>query len=564
MAGSTPKFAWCSCAKNKILSKDTHQLCVHCLGIQHAKEAVLEYGKCPHCAKMDWSLRINRLANVQELMHRQNQLQRKCESAGPPSTPLTGIPEVTREPITTPSPSTLITLSPAQPLSFPVILTVNSPASTLTVSKGACAFPGDQPQPLQSTFALSQLSPFPPDAKAHKRMHSSRAHSRFTKRSKQNQRHKCKCRSHCWDSSDSCSSARGATSWRRACAAKLERQLMESVQKKLNTQQKSMQARWAVMEKRIGALERLTTDSLVTVSAATQTIQEGQKDHIYPDKSTSIQLAVKNREQPRVSPSGANEKMADKEDGEDPCLLPEISLKIKDMLIAVKLQELMERAAKYLGIDFPHTTDHPNPTIVPEFEDSVRSTWSNPACSQPFRPVHAEMYRLHACQAPAYDRMPQVNSFMSAIFQAITPMENKEVSRPAKSWRFAETLAERAYQTAGMLARTTNYLRYLSDYQKRLLLEASEEQPPQRLVAIANELKLIAKFTLQLSTHQAELSGRAMACSVAIHRQVWLAETNCKDDLQATVVDLPFVVSHASGTTNVSTSSSMLCKEDIL
>ncbi|XP_048849445.1 uncharacterized protein LOC125719040 isoform X2 [Brienomyrus brachyistius] len=532
-------------------------------GIQHAKEAVLEYGKCPHCAEMDWSWRINRLANVQEFMHRENQLQRKCESArcDPPPTTLTGIPEVTKEPITTPSPSTLITLSPAQPLSFPVMLTVNSPASTLTVSKGACDSPGGLPQPLQSTFALS---PFPPEAKAHKRRHSSRAHSRLTRRSKRNQQHKCKCCLSCWDSLNSCSSARGATSWWRTCAVKLERQLMESMQQKLNAQQKSMQARWSMMEKRIGALERLTTDSLVTVSAATQTIQEDQKDHIYPDKLTSIQLAVKNQEQPHVSPSGANEKMADNESGEDLSLLPEISLKIKDMLIAVKLQELMGRATKYLGIDFPHTTDHPNPTIVPEFEDSVQSTWSNPACSRPFKPVHAEMYRLHVCQAPAYDQMPQISSFMSAIFQAVTPMENKEVSRPAKSWRFAEALAERAYQTAGMLARTANYLRYLSDYQKRLLLEASEGQPPQRLVAIVNELKLIAKFTLQLSTHQAELSGRAMAWSVAIRRQVWLSETNCKDDLQATVVDLPFVVSHATGTTNVSTSSNMLRKEDIL
>ncbi|XP_070990504.1 uncharacterized protein [Oncorhynchus clarkii lewisi] len=139
--------------------------------------------------------------------------------------------------------------------------------------------------------------------------------------------------------------------------------------------------------------------------------------------------------------------------------------------------------------------------MVPEFEDLVQSSWPNPASLKPYTELFSKMYRLHDCQSPAYNQIPQVNCIMSAIFQAIKPTENKEALVPAVRLRFTETLVEKMYQTASMLAKTANYLRYLSDYQRRLLLENTEDRSAQSFVAILSELKIIVQFTLQLSSH---------------------------------------------------------------
>lgn len=181
------------------------------------------------------------------------------------------------------------------------------------------------------------------------------------------------------------------------------------------------------------------------------------------------------------------------------------------------------------------------------------------------------MYRLSESQAPAYDRMPQINTFMSAILQAVKPSANthahthanahanthahaerhsKDASDtssppPADRWQLAERLTEGAYQTGGMLARSANYLNYLADYQTRLLADLDSDD--QRLPSALEELRLIGRFCQQLSHHQAEMAGRAMAAAVAVRRQVWMAKTSYSDTLKATVADLPFVVTQSQG-----------------
>ncbi|KAL4609411.1 hypothetical protein GN956_G23549 [Arapaima gigas] len=493
MASYSVKFKWCACHKHKIPSKDTHDRCLHCLGIQHAKEAVLEYGKCPHCASMDWSTCINRLTKLQEALHRERQ-ERKTETtqAGP-------------KPAAAPKP----TVAPA-PISTSKV--AKDPVPTLPVPN---VFTATSAQPSVLPVMLTILSPPPAQEKR---------------------------------------SRRGST------MSPKDRMLLEMVQQKLDAQ-------WASMERRVEALERRNAEtapeipatptldqaSLSTVAlASTSSPEEDHKvDHEdwygpHGDREAvraPLAATVKEEEEPMsIRPSWKAEEASEGEETSHP---PEDTISGQDILVAAELQGLISRAAKYLGISFPNTganSPSPGPRMVPDFENLVQSTWSNPASSRPFRELFSKMYRMHENQAPAYDRMPQVSRFMSAIFQAVQPAENAMVPQPSKHWRCTEIQAEKMYQTASMLVRTANYLHYLSNYQQRLLEEVAEDQPAQRLVAILEELKLIARFSFQLSSHQAELSGRVMAGSVAIRRQVWMATTNYTDSLKATVADLPYVV----------------------
>lgn len=607
MASASPRFTWCTCRKHKIPSKDTHELCLHCLGIQHAKEAVLEYGKCPHCAKMDWSTCINRLTKVQEVIYRENQLKKseaaQSESQPKPETSLVPVsdPKVIKcPPPVPPTPAPLNNTSVASS-TVPVMFTILSPPppqmeANSGVLRGAHVPPLAVQQPAASGLGQSGTH-------SCKRKHFSACHSRCSKRQKRGHGSHRRRRSPssssssssslCWSGSES-SCSRMKKKKKRSRRGREEGQhgrLLEVVQQKLEAQQQAVQLQWTLLEKRIEALEKRGPQPSAAGSAPSSAAcvalptavavapgcsQGGEREAEpraesgpsadVPTRESAISTVVKLEEEAVTVMAGAEREEASEGDMEDAPLLPD-DPRTQDVLSATELQALISRAAKYLGVTFPSTSNGPgslDPTMVPEFEDLVQSTWSNPASSQPFREVFAKMYRLHECQAPAYDRMPQVNRFMSAIFQAVKPTENKEASVPAERWRFTETLAERVYQTAGMLARTANYLRYLSDYQKRLLVEITEERSAQRFLTVLNELKLIGEFTFQLSSHQAELSGRVMASSVAIRRQIWMAKTNYTDALKATVADLPFVVSHTFGAGTGSASSETMCKQEAL
>ncbi|XP_036385881.1 uncharacterized protein LOC118778456 [Megalops cyprinoides] len=608
MASCSPRFTWCACRKHKIPSKDTHELCLHCLGIQHAKEAVLEYGKCPHCAKMDWSTCINRLTKVQEVIYRENQLKKteaaQSEAQPKPETTLVPVSEskVTKDPVPAPPPAAPLTATPVASSTVPVMFTILSPPPVQTEANPSI-LRGAHPSPLavqQSGAPASSLAQASPDlvraSRSHKRRHFPTCHSRCSKRAKRSHGHRRRrapssslSSSPSWSSSDSsCSSARQERKCRRVKLERQQSRLLELVQQKLEAQQQAIQAQWTLLEKRIEALEKKTAEPQAAASASvtaqtappasalpSTSSQERQQEAELREESgpstdaavrePSLPCVVKQEEEPTSISARANGEVESEGEGEEAPLLPEDPLSRQDLLTATELQSLIARAAKYLGIDFPSTPgspSSPDPTMVPEFEELVQSTWSNPASSRPFREVFSKMYRLHDCQAPAYDRMPQVNRFMSAIFQAVKPSEPKEAAMPAERWRFTETLAERVYQTAGMLARTANYLRYLSDYQKRLLVEITEDRPAQRFVTVLNELKLIGQFAFQLSSHQAELSGRVMASSVAIRRQVWMAKTNYTDALKATVADLPFVVSHTFEAGVGAAPSDAVCKQE--
>nr|XP_015222528.1 PREDICTED: uncharacterized protein LOC107079868 [Lepisosteus oculatus]XP_015222529.1 PREDICTED: uncharacterized protein LOC107079868 [Lepisosteus oculatus]XP_015222530.1 PREDICTED: uncharacterized protein LOC107079868 [Lepisosteus oculatus] len=611
MASSTTRCTWCPCRKHKIPSKDTHELCLHCLGIQHAKEAVLEYGKCPHCAKLDWSTCINRLTKVQEVIHRESQ-QKKSEAAQsepvkPADSSQSGDPKIPKELGPAQPPVTPFAAAAVPTSALPVMLTILSPPPAQPVSSPSLATPvhvapvADQ-QPGFSPSPAGQPSGSHKASCQRKRRRSSECHSRCSRHSKRGHGYRCR-KSPCFSSSSphyssSSDSSRPSTRKRRSWFAahtadvlrKQQEQLLEGVRQRLEAQQQTMHLQWSLLEKRLEALEKKQMEtppkgatggaSAPGNSDASTSTPEGRRDAA-PDPArkdwsgpaadgtgttASGSAPVKEEEEPALITAGVKLEDGGDGEGEDVSLLPEVPLTMQELLMATELQGLISRAARYLGIDFPGTPNNltsPDPTMVPEFENLVQSTWSNPACSRPFRAVHSKMYRLHECQALPYDRMPQVNRFMSAIFQAVKPTENKEALAPARRWRFTETLAERVYQTAGMLARTANYLRYLSDYQKRLLVEITEDKPAVRFVAVLNELKLIAQFTLQLSSHQAELSGRIMASSVAIRRQVWMAKTSYTDALKATVADLPFVVSHTFGAGAETAMSDIVCKQEL-
>ncbi|XP_048876291.1 putative POM121-like protein 1-like [Brienomyrus brachyistius] len=602
MATSSPKFMWCPCHKHKIPSKDTHERCLHCLGIQHAKEAVLEYGKCPHCAMMDWSTCINRLTKVQELLHRENQ-QKKCQAAQSASkadtTPATLSESKTMKepgpvlPHLAPLPATTV-----QSSTLPVMLTILSPPtsqadSNPTVQKGAHVSPLANQQSADLPLPLGQPSTLAGTHRSHKRKHST-CHSRRSKYSKRSRR---RCRRRSPSSSSSSSSSFSSSCWSSSDASFQEgrsrkaprteskvRRLLGMVQQKLEAQQQAAEAQWTLLEKRIEALETRASEPtpLLPIATPSQTPQsvsespptiEGQRDEpeerhnvraVGPTMEPILHAVVKQEEEPASISTGWKAEGPTGDAGASH--LPEEPISRQDVLAAAELQALIARAAKYLSIEFPGTLANPTspcPTMVPEFESLVQSTWSNPASSRPFRELFCKMYRLHENQAPAYDRMPQVGRFMAAIFQAVEPTENREATPPAKGWSFTETQAESMYQTAGMLVRTANYLRYLSDYQKHLLQEVSEDAPSERLVTILNELKLIGQFAFQLSSHQAELSGRVMAGSVAIRRQVWMAKTNYTDSLKATVADLPYVVCQTVEVGTGTTSTEDRCKQEV-
>ncbi|KAL0965479.1 hypothetical protein UPYG_G00281820 [Umbra pygmaea] len=596
MATSSPRFMWCYCRKHKIPVTDTHEMCPHCLGIQHAKEAVLEYGKCLHCAKMDWSTCINRLAEVQEVMHRENK-QRMHEAAHSEFQPK---PETTAAPIKDSKPEKSVAATPPQPSTstqthssnMPVLFTIISPprvqiGANSSSPKGTFCSQPPIHQSADTTPSMSQSSSQTLNPNSHKRHSFSQRHAHCSKRSKrsrgghQRRSSPSSSSSSCWssDEDDICPSGSG----RKSQMAQRQtvqsegghRELVELFQQRLEAQQKASQLQWSILEKRIEALEKRGAEAVpvASVPVASQTIhlhasvpetsrpEDSEQDNISGSVSKNLgtesicSTTVKQEERPAPISSAMTPPSDGDQEGEDATQSTVGCLSKQDLLAAKELQSLIARAAKYLGIDFPSTASchsPPDPTMVPEFEDLVQSTWKNPASSKPYRELFSNMYRLHDCQSPAYNQMPQVNGFMSAIFHAVKPTDNKEAPVPAERWRFTENLVERMYQTAGMLAKTANYLRYLSDYQKRLLLEISEDYPAQSLLDVLNELKLIGKFTYQLSNHQAELSGRVMAASVAIRRQVWMAKTNYTDSLKATVADLPFVVSHTFGVRSAS------------
>lgn len=556
MASSTVKFTWCSCRNYKIQSKDTHEKCLICLGIQHAKEAVLEYGKCPHCAKMDWSTCIKRLTKVQEVIHQEAQ-QRKNEASQ------TGI-QTKLEPAAsslmvkeaksvrvvsasaTPIESETVNAAPAPSFTAaPVMFTLLSPSLDLpdpniAAVKGTCA----SHVALQHTLdPTPSVAPTSVPSTSNKKHHSSRCHSCCKRHSSKDCGRRRKCSptsSSCsaWSSESSCESVREKKArWekKKKNSAKSDGQsdqLLKMVQQKLEAQQRAMQVQWSVMERRLDVLEKRSSTDVTNSAESSQASTIFQVDQGQQTSTATCSGSV-----PFLN-------AVKQEDGPiDISHVLKSSLPLQEVLTSEELQNLMVRAAKHLGIDFPKSQNNsPHPIMVPEFENLVQSTWSNPASSQPFRPVFSELYKLHESQAPRYDHMPQVNNLMSAIFQAVMPTRNGEHPVSPEHWRFTEALAETSYQTAGMLAKTANYLRYLSDYQKCLLAELSETPTPQRLTDVLGELKLIGEFTFQLSSHQAELSGRIMAVSVAMKRQIWMAKTNYTDSLRATFADLPFVV----------------------
>ncbi|XP_066518255.1 uncharacterized protein [Hoplias malabaricus] len=601
MASSTVKFTWCACRNYKIQSKDTHDKCLLCLGIQHAKEAVLEYGKCPHCAKMDWSTCIKRLTKVQEVIHQESQ-QKKNEAAQArvqpklePVTPPAVVAESKPVKVTPAIPTTSrIEMAAPAPSSstVPVMFTILSPSAGLSepnagivkgtyVSRLALQHNSD-PAP-----SVEQVNSSPMPSTSHKRHHTSRCHSHCMRHLSRGCGHK---RKHSpssssvssWSSSESsCESIKGKRARRESRkSAKLERQngrLLEMVQQKLEAQQRAMQMQWSVLERRLDVLEKKGSSAvpgplcpnIAENSQAVNLVDRGEQtgsncDSLVTGSIESLAV-IKEEERPVGISSGFKSGLAFEDEAETDSQPSENDVPAQEVLASKELQNLIDRAAKHLGIDFPtspNSSDPPLPTMVAEFEDLVQITWSNPASSKPFRPIFSELYKLHECQSPAYDHMPHVSEFMSAIFQAVRPSENKEQTTPVEQWNFTEALVEKAYQTAGMLAKTANYLRYLSEYQKGILAEISDEHYSERLPTILSELKLIGQFTFLLSSHQAELSGRIMAASVAIRRQIWMAKTNYTDSLKATVSDLPFVIGHSIGENAATTSGDAICRQD--
>lgn len=553
MASSTVKFIWCSCRNYKIQSKDTHKKCLICLGIQHAKEAVLEYGKCPHCAKMDWSTCIKRLTKVQEVIHQEAQ-QRKNEASQTgiqpklePTASSAMVKEAKSVRVVSAAPTVTETENAAPAPSFsaaPVMFTLLSPSLNLP-DPNASAVKGPHVTLHHTLDPTPSVAPTSMPSTSHKRRHSSRYHpccmrhsSRGCGRRRKHSPSSSSCSS--WSSESSCESVREKRARQEtrnsAKTARKSDQLLKMVQQKLEDQQRTMQVQWTVMERRLDVLEKKTSTDVPNSAEISHVFTMSQVDQGQQTSTASSSGSV---------PLLNTVKQEDGPINISPALKSSLPLQVSsvlDVLSAEELQNLIVRAAKHSGIDFPNSqNDSPCPIMVPEFEDLVQSTWSTPVSSPPFRPLFTELYKLHESQAPPYDHMPQVNTLMPAIFQAVTPTRNREQPVPSEHWRFTEALAENSYETAGMLAKMANYLRYLSDYQKRLLAEISENPTPQRLKDVLSELKLISEFTLQLSSHQAELSGRVMAASVAVKRQIWMAKTNYTDSLKATFADLPFV-----------------------
>lgn len=557
MASSMVKFTWCSCRNYKIQSKDTHEKCLICLGIQHAKEAILEYGKCPHCAKMDWSTCIKRLTKVQEVIYQEAQ-QRKNEASQtgiqPKFEPVVSSATVkgaksVKVVSATPTVSQTENAAPAPSFSTaPVMFTLLSPSldvpdpNAATVNGAYVSRVGLQ----HKLDSAPSAAPASMPSTSHKRRRSSRCHPCCMKHSSRGCGRRRKhspsspSSSHTsWSSESSCESVREKRARReKRNYANINRQsdqLLMMVQQKLEAQQRAMQVQWSVMERRLDVLEKRSSTDVPNSAETSNVFTTSQVDQGQQTGTSSGSVPLLNAVKQEDGPVDISHALNSS--------LPLRVSSMQEVLTSEELQNLIVRAAKRLGIDFPQSqNDSLHPIMVPEFEDLVQSTWSNPASSQPFRPVFSELYKLHESQAPPYDHMPEVNKLMSAIFQAVMPTRNREQPVSPGHWRFTDALAENSYQTAGMLAKTANYLRYLSDYQKGLLAEISENPTSQTLTDVLSELKLIGEFTFQLSSHQAELSGRIMAASVAVKRQISMANTNYTDSLKATFADLPFAV----------------------
>ncbi|XP_058843082.1 uncharacterized protein LOC131697535 [Acipenser ruthenus] len=623
MENASPRgFILCACGKHRYASTDSHGSCMHCLGLEHAKTSVSERGKCPHCAKFQRRACHKRLSKVRKFL---NQMTSDKKTIPPDPKPLKPVvstpakvtlPTVMKKSLQTDAPSqpsmvlfsslstATSTLTP-QSSTIPMVFTIRSPASTSSMQHVA---PVQEPKRENNTgterHSSNSGSKSHSHRGSHKRRHSSERRSRHFRQSQHARRSHglSHARSNSpsssytsYSSSSDCFSPKKENSSRLLARfsdmlKKQREQLLDVMHLQLQALQQSMQAQRDSMEQRVEALEKKQKKFLSAPSVMqTQSLGSTQDTDFAHDDTFRLEaeptckdwsgstasmdsdtITVKIEEDPISIVSGYDiEEEGDDEDNgdsEDASLLPDVTPSMQELLLADDLQSLICRAAEYLGIDFPAVPGRltaPDPTMVPEFENLVQSTWSNPASSRPFKEVHSKMYSLHECQAPAYDRMPQVSGLMSAIFQAVKPTDSKEAPVPTKQWRFTEALAERVYQTAGMLARTANYLRYLSDYQTRLLDEITGEAPAPRLQAVLNELKLIAQFSLQLSSHQAELSGRAMACSVAIRRQVWMANAKYTDALKATVADLPFVVGHTFGPHVDAAFNDLVCKQTL-
>lgn len=568
MAGQTAKYILCACRGFKIESKDTHDKCLLCLGIQHAKEAVLEYGKCPHCAKMDWNTCIKRLTKVQEVIHQESQ-RRKMNEAQIAVQTTSRVDEGNPGKVA----SVTLTTSKAQMTSPSTSSTTPArtpfPSALCVLENNAGTVNGDfvLHSSSQQTTAPSdehEKPTYPISCTSHKKHHSSRCSS--CRRRGCEKKHSPSPSSSSQSSSESLSLSLKEKRAKRQSrkSAEMEKQhwqLLHLVQQKLETHQRAMQIQWGTLENRLNVLERRgISDALVHSDPAENilTISQGQQVGLVnqfagTDGVTNL-VVVKEEDMstdtPRFSVHGG---------GGGVFYEPSIEeAPRKDVILSSNLQDLVIRATRYLGVEFPRLpNDEPmHPIMKPEFEELVQCSWSSPANSKAFSSELSDIYKLNEWQSPAYDQMPKVNKFMTTILQAVHSTKNKESPSAdhLKLRAITEGLVKNAYQAAGMLVKTANYLHYLTDYQNRLLEETSKVSGHQRLTEVLEELRLIGHFTFRLSSHQAELSGRIMAASVAISRNVWMANISCSDSLKQTILDLPFVFDHIDEENRASTS----------
>ncbi|XP_028664711.1 uncharacterized protein LOC114657120 [Erpetoichthys calabaricus] len=317
-------------------------------------------------------------------------------------------------------------------------------------------------------------------------------------------------------------------------------QLLEVIQQHLNSEEQSMQEQWKAWVDRVVELEQRASESSPSGQLSlreTSSPYGNQTLHLRkgstPTQDSPPSLPI------NIMHLDGHPDLTVVDDGA--ASSTEVNLWPSNLpddvnLLSSELHSLVRRASEFAGIV---VSDGTGPEMVPEFESLVQSTWSNPASARPFRDVHSKLYLMSENQGHLYCQMPPLSMLVPSMFQT---RELKDNDKSNKKFRGIENLAEKVYQTGAMLVRVTNYLRYLSDYQERLLCELTEETTVPRSQAILSELQLIGKFSFQLSCHQAELSGRAMAFSVAIRRQVWVHKTENKKQCKVTLADWPFMI----------------------
>ncbi|XP_038820787.1 uncharacterized protein LOC120021205 isoform X1 [Salvelinus namaycush] len=289
MITSSPRFTWCDCRKHKIHVKDTNELCLQCLGIQHAKEAVLEYGKCPQCAKMDWSNCINRLTKVQEIMHHESQ-QRKHEAAlsevklksETTSAPIKE-PKLEEDPVPILPPPRPSTTTPVYSSTMPVLFTILSPHPAQTgpnssipkdtfLSQLAIQQSADHPihEPIRFPHADFQGSANNTISQNAARTAPSTSNGAVVA-SGGDALHLPRLP----PPTDFCSSGKWRRSQRESRQAvrseRRHREQVEMVQQRLEAQQQATQLQWAVLEKCIEALERKGAEAVVSFPTSAQT-----------------------------------------------------------------------------------------------------------------------------------------------------------------------------------------------------------------------------------------------------------------------------------------------------